>query len=141
MESIYQYPVQSEEKTYGNKKPMLLTKPKDERSQELDGVVKMMQKLSNRVTDLEKEKEDHKQYKPYYKKRDDNGQPKPPSHNPLAMNLTYVGMDNFYTFHQQPHSRKNCPQWINSMTLVMNQLLDSKLTETVDEKEKGHEIT
>ena len=27
------------------------------------------------------------------------------------------------------------------MTLVMNQLLDSKLTETVDEKEKGHEPT
>ena len=27
------------------------------------------------------------------------------------------------------------------MNLVMNQLLDSKLTETVDEKEKGHEPT
>ena len=27
------------------------------------------------------------------------------------------------------------------MTLVMNQLLDSKLTETVNEKEKGHEPT
>ena len=38
-------------------------------------------------------------------------------------------MDNFCTFHQQPHSEKNCPQWINLMTLVMNQLLDSKLIE------------
>ena len=101
----------------------------------------MMQKLSNSVIDLEKEKEAHKQYKPYYKKRDDNGQPKPPSHSPLTMNLTYVGMDNLCTFHQQPHSEKNCPEWINSMTLVMNQLLDSKLTETVDEKGKGHEPT
>ena len=27
------------------------------------------------------------------------------------------------------------------MTLVMNQLLDSKLIETLDEKEKGHEPT
>ena len=50
------------------------------------------------------------------------------------MNLTEVGMDNFCTFHQQPHSKKNCPQWINSMTLVMNQLLDSKLTEANDEE-------
>ena len=50
-------------------------------------------------------------------------------------------MDNFYTFHQQPHSERNFPQWINSMTLVMNQLLDSKLIETVDEREKGHEPT
>ena len=56
MESIEHYPMQSDEKTYGNKNPLLLTKPKDEWSHELDGVVKMMQKLSNRVIDLEKKK-------------------------------------------------------------------------------------
>ena len=54
------------------------------------------------------------------------------------MNLTEVGMDNFFTFHQQPHSEKNCPQWINSMTLVTNQLLGSKLTDADDEEEKGN---
>ena len=54
------------------------------------------------------------------------------------MNLTEAGMDNFCTFHQQPHSIKNFPQWINSMTLVMNQLLDSKLTEVDGEDEKGN---
>ena len=63
---------------------------------------------------------------------------KPPPHSPSAMNLTDVGMDNFCTFHQQPHSEKNCPQWINSMTLVMNQLLDSKLIETSKEEEKDN---
>ena len=47
-------------------------------------------------------------------------------------------MDNFCTFHQQPHSEKNCPQWINSMTLVMNQLLDFKLTEDNDEEGKDN---
>ena len=52
------------------------------------------------------------------------------------MNLTEIGMENFCTFHQQPHSEKNCPQWINSMTLVMNQMLDSRLTEEDDEKKK-----
>ena len=51
------------------------------------------------------------------------------------MNLTEIGMENLCTFHQQPHSEKNCPQWINSMTLVMNQMLDSILTEE-DEDEK-----
>ena len=45
-------------------------------------------------------------------------------------------MDNFFTFHQQPHFEKNCPQWINSVTLVMNQLLDSRLTEEGDEERK-----
>ena len=97
-----------EEKTFGNKKPLLLTKPKDERSQDFEGMVKMMQKLSNKVIDLEKEKEAHEPYKPYYKKREYNSQPKPPPHSPSAMNLTDVGMENFCTFHQQPHSEKNC---------------------------------
>ena len=55
------------------------------------------------------------------------------------MNLTKVEMDNFCTFHQQPHSKKRFPQWINSITLVMNQLLDSKLIEPLDEEEKMHE--
>ena len=99
LESIDKYPAPSEEKKIGNRKPLLLTKPKDERSPKFDGVVKMVQKLSNRVIDLEKEKEENKQYKPYYKKRYDSGPSKPPSHSPSAMNLTEVGMENFCTFH------------------------------------------
>ena len=66
----------------------------------------MMQKLSNRIIDLEKEKEAHKSYKPYYKMRENNNQSKPPPHSPASVNLTEVGMDNFCTFHQQPHSEK-----------------------------------
>ena len=93
------------------------------------------------MIDLEREREAHKSYKPYYKEREDNNQPRPPPHSPTAMNLTDVGMDNFCTFHQQPHSEKNSPQWINSMTLVMNQLLDSKLTETGKEEEKDNQST
>ena len=57
------------------------------------------------------------------------------------MNITEVGGDNFCTFHQQPHSEKKCPQWLNSMTLVMNQLLDSKLTkDSGKEEEKNQTI-
>ena len=99
MESIDPYPTQSEDKTFRNINPLLLTKPKDERSQELEGVVKMVQKLSNRIIDLEKEKEANKQFKPYYKKRYESVPSKPPSHSPSAMNLTEVGMENLCTFH------------------------------------------
>ena len=115
---------------------MLFTKPKEEQSPYFEGMEKMMQKLSNRIIDLEKEKEAQKLYKPYHKKMEDNNQSQPPLHSPTSMNLTEVGMDNFCSFHQQPHSKKNYPQWINSMTLVMNQLLDSKLTENNDEEGK-----
>ena len=124
------------ETTFG-KKALLLSK--DEQSHEFEGMLKMMQKISNIVIDLEKEKEAHKAYKPYYNRREDNNQHKPPPHSPTSLNLIEVGMDNFFTFHQQPHSEKKCPQWINSMTLVMNQLLDSKLTETNNEEEKDNQ--
>ena len=69
----------------------------------------MVQKLPNKIIDMEKEKEAKNKFKPYYKKRDDNGPSKPPSHSPSAMNLTEVGTNNFSTFHQQPHSGKNFP--------------------------------
>ena len=98
----------------------------------------MMHKLSNRIIDLEKEKEAQKSYNPYYKRREDNNQSKPPPHGPASMNLTEVGMDNFCTFHQQPHSEKKFPQSMISMTLVMNQLLESKLIEADEEEEKGN---
>ena len=102
-ESIEYYHKQSGEKNLG-KKSLLLTKPKDEQSHDFEGMVKMMPKLSNRIIDLEKEKEAQKYYKPYYKRREDNNQSKPPPHSLASMNLTEVGMDNFCTFHQQPHS-------------------------------------
>ena len=115
------------------KRTLLLSKPKEEQSHDFEGMLKMMQKLSNRIIDLEKEKEAQKAYNPYCK-REDNNQFKTPPHNSASMNLIEVGKDNFCTFHQQPHSEKNCPQLLNSMTLVMNQLLDSKLTKDSDEE-------
>ena len=60
LESVKKYPVEPETKTFNNKKPMLLTIPKDERSHELEGVVKMVQKLSNKIVDMEKERETKK---------------------------------------------------------------------------------
>ena len=66
--SIEDYPEQSGEKKIG-KKALLLTKPKDEQSHDFEGMLKMMQKLPNGVIDLEKEKEAHKAYDPYHKRR------------------------------------------------------------------------
>ena len=107
-ESIEYYLERPGEKNVG-RKALLFTKPKEEQSPDFEGMEKMMQNLSNRTIDLEKEKESQKFYKPYYKKREDNNQSQPPLHGPESMNLTEVGMDNFCTFHQQPHSEKNCP--------------------------------
>ena len=45
-ESIEDYPEQSREIFFG-KKALLFTKPKEEQSHDFEGMVKMMQKLSN----------------------------------------------------------------------------------------------
>ena len=65
---------------------MLFTKPKEEQSPDFEGMTKMIQNLSNRIIDLENEKEAQKFYKPYYKKREENNQSQPPPHNSASMN-------------------------------------------------------
>ena len=60
-------------------------------------------------------------------------------YNSSVLNFNEVGMDHFCTFHQEPHSEKSSPQWINSMTLVMNQIVDAQLTEPEVEEEKTNE--
>ena len=107
-ESIEDYPEQLREKTI-ERRTLLLSKPKEEQSHEFEGMLKMIQKLSNEIIDLEKEREVQKIDKPYHQKRENNSQWKIPPPNSASMNITKVGGDNFYTFDQQPHSEKNCP--------------------------------
>ena len=50
----------------------MLTKPREEHSNELENVVKMMQKLLNKTIDMEKDKGTssyRKSFNPYYKKK------------------------------------------------------------------------
>jgi len=135
-ESVEDYPDLPGDKT-ADKRVLVSSKPREEHSHDLEGMMKTMQKLYNRIIDLEKERDIQKTDRPYYSKREDNNHWKIPSPNSASINITEIGGDNFCTFHQQPHSEKKCPQWLNSMSLVMNKLLDSKLTE--DSSKKGGE--
>ena len=55
-ESLEDYPKQIEGKTIG-RRALLLSKPKEEQSHDFQGMLKMIQKLSNWIIDLEKERE------------------------------------------------------------------------------------
>ena len=48
-------------------------------------------------------------------------------------------MDHLCTFHQEHNSEKSCPQWIKSMNLVMNQLLDAQLADPEKEEDQTNE--
>ena len=97
----------------------------------------MVQKLSNKVVDLEKDKgfsPYRNPFNPYYKKREEIENPQPPVHNSVVLNFNKVGMDHCCTFHQEVDSEKSCPHWINSMALVVNKLLDTQLADPEEEK-------
>ena len=64
LKSINKQAVDSDAKTF-NKKHLLLTKPKEERSNELENVVEMVQNLSNKIVDLENDKEASSSRKPF----------------------------------------------------------------------------
>ena len=55
-ESIKDYPEAPKENTI-RKRTLLLSKPKEEQSYDFEGMLKNMQKLSNRIIDLEKERD------------------------------------------------------------------------------------
>ena len=56
LDSITIHTLDPEVKPTTSKNPFLLTRPKEEQSNELENVVKMVQKLSNKIVDLRKEK-------------------------------------------------------------------------------------
>ena len=69
----------------------------------------MVQNLSNKIVDLEKDKEasaSKKQFKPYFKKREESGTSQLCVYTSSVLNFNEVGMDHFYTFHQETHSKK-----------------------------------
>ena len=70
--------------------------------------------------------------KPFFRKSNPNTS-RPPSNPNTVLNVEEIGKDNFCSFHQAAHSEKTCPQWIGSMTAVVNQLLDDQTPGDVGE--------
>ena len=94
LDSINKHTAKPEVNTFSGKKPLLLTRPKEENSNELENVVKIIQKLSNKIVDLEKYKEassSKKHFKPYFKKKEESGTSQPPVYNSYVLNFKEVG--------------------------------------------------
>ena len=86
MDSITRNTLEPELKHTTRKRHLLLTKPKERNSNELENMVKMVQKLSNKIVDLEKDKGAiyyRNPFNPYYKKKEESGQPQPSVHNSI----------------------------------------------------------
>ena len=133
-ESIEDYPDSVEAKTTV-KRSSLLSKPREGQPYDYHEMMKVLQRLSNRVLELEKDRDIQITNKPPYPRKEDDNQWQVSPPNLESINITEVGGDDFCTFHQLHHSEKKCPQWIHSMTRVMNRLLDPELT-----RDSGKEV-
>ena len=107
-ESIEDYPNSCEEKTTV-RRSSLLYKSREDQPHDYHEMMKVLQKMSNRIVDLEKERDIQKTNKPHYPRQEDNNQWQVPPPNLASIDITGIGGDNFCTFHQQPHSEKSYP--------------------------------
>ena len=94
---------------------------------DFESIVKSLKILTNEVSDLKRKKNDSilgsKAQKPFFRKN--NLTTSRPFSNPnTSLNVEEIDKDNFFSFHQASHTEKTCPQWINSMTAMVNQLLE-----------------
>ena len=90
MESVEDYLDLPKEKTT-MRRTLPLSKPKEDQSHDYHGMLKMMQKLSNRIIDLEKERDIQKTYKTCYPKREDSNPWQVPPPHLASINITEVG--------------------------------------------------
>jgi hypothetical protein len=64
-------------------------------------------------------------FHPFFKKPNNPPQPPKPPH--IDFNLDGFINDNLCSYHQQNYPERTCTEWFNSMTLVINRLLDQQI--------------
>jgi hypothetical protein len=93
----------------------------------MESLQRMIKKYSNEIVDMKRNEgegtSNQRPYRPFFRN--------PPPYNaikpiPLNMNidLVYVALYSFFTYHQENHSEKDFPQWVNAMNLMANHFLE-----------------
>jgi hypothetical protein len=87
----------------------------------------MINKFSNEIIDMKKSAGEGNQgqrpYKPFFK-INPSFKAIEPSPSNLNIDLGNVASDSFCTYHQEKHSKIDCPQWVYAMNLMANRFLD-----------------
>ena len=97
-ESIEDYPDSFEDQTTV-RRSLLLFESREDQPRNSHEMMKALQKMSNRIVDLERERDIQKTNKPHYPKKEDNNQGQVPPPSLASINITEIGGDNFCSFH------------------------------------------
>ena len=110
---------------------------KDKDTFDLQSLEKSLKLLTNEVSDLRRKGIDSvassQNQRPFFRRNAPQNN-RPQSNTNTGLNVEEIGKDDFCSFHQASHSERTCPQWINSMTVVVSQLLDDQTPGEVDEE-------
>jgi hypothetical protein len=119
----------------------LLTKPPGKQTEQgpkngggdIKYLQRMIKKLSNEIVDMKRSvgegNQGQRTYKSFFKRNPPFKAIEPPLAN-LNIDLGNLAFDSFFTYHQEKHSKRDCPQWVHAINLMANQFLDNfSLTE------------
>jgi hypothetical protein len=100
---------------------------------DMESLQRMVKKLSNEIVDMKRNVGEGTSipspYKPFFRKPPPFKAIEPPPAN-LNIDLGEVASDSYCNYHQEHHSEKDFPQWVNVMNLLANRFLDGcSLTE------------
>jgi hypothetical protein len=105
----------------------------------MESMQRVLKQITNELIDLKKRKgEGKKPFKPFMKKRTYST---PPIPSTSGINIEDYAMDNFYRTHHANHSKRTCPEFINSFTAMVTPLEPPKKSKKGDkeEEEEGEE--
>jgi hypothetical protein len=118
-----------------SRRGLLLTRPPRKQTEQglekgngdIEYLQRMINKLSNKIIDMKisavEGNQGQRPYKPFFKRNPPFKAIEPPPTN-LNIDLCNVASDSFCTYHQEKHSKRDCPQWVHAMNLMANQFLD-----------------
>jgi hypothetical protein len=100
---------------------------------DMESLQRMVKKLSNEIVDMKRNAgegtSNPRSYKPFFRKNPPFKALDPPPAN-LNIDLGEVALDSYCNYHQEHHSERDFPQWVNVMNLLENCFLDGcSLTE------------
>jgi hypothetical protein len=93
------------------------TEKKDKEPTDMASMQRVIKQLTNDIIDLKKNKgKGMEPFKPFMKKSTDFVPQLPPT---SGINIEDYAMDNFYRTHHMNHSKRTCPEFINSFTVML----------------------
>lgn len=111
----------------GKKSQASSTKAQEKDPFNIENLNKSLYLLTNEVSELKRNSSEASTNNNYFKlyfKKNINQSTKFEQGSNVVFNVENLGMDNYYTFHQETNSKKTCPQWKHNMNVVVSNVIE-----------------